>query len=767
MKESFDERLKESRKKKMGVPGLYRWIREKFRQLVIRTALEGDLRRISSLIFDANGLIHNVAARVFGYDPFAFGSEDEQRRLQAQLAADELQPHLVADFKAQVFEAIRFKAQLHRPDQLVVMIDGVPPMAKVQQQRLRRFRAGMRSSPVFDSNAITPGTQLMTDLTVYLREQLASQASTLNTDFVLFSGPNDPGEGEHKFMALLRESRIGGPYTKLIHGLDADLILLSLLLPPQGIILLHEEQDGRTEYLLVDALRQTLQLHLATPTAITDFVALCFLVGNDFAPRPLAAAHHVTEIIDDLINIYVQLKRPLTDLSDGPRIRWENYAGVIARLAEKEPKYADEVLTGARLGGARAPPARARPREIFQPTWLAGASRDAAGRFDYEAFRANWYSVALSLNPGITARDLGQFASLMGFRDSGGLVDLLRPAQESVTRLCTEYLGMLAWSFHYYVRGAQLPRVPPEVREEARPGALRRAGPPEAEEPAAAPETLLSLAAFYPNLHAPLYSDLAIVAAAAPPPERWHLAGGAGSDPAADRRLLEPLELLLAVLPPGRSAVGRAVPNPLVPRDYQWLMLPQAAGGVVSVEQLLAAVPEDARAEAIERLNEMLRPGASEEERQTEAYQRAYERATAKQAFGLFVSVRARPERRARSIVLAPPAYHALNERFHRRETAQSPIFDLFPVEFPLERYLAEPSGEIPRIPLADARRIHEVYEAARAGGAPAPAPLPPPLAVRTRKRGCRPQSPQLTIAQRYVQNRAEVLRALNIKRGR
>ena len=119
----------------------------------------------------------------------------------------------------------------------------------------------------------------------------------------------------------------------------------------------------------------------------------------------------------------------------------------------------------------------------------------------------------------------------------------------------------------------------------------------------------------------------------------------------------------------------------------------------------------------------------------------------------------------ARSCFL-PPDYHALNERFHQREAAQSPIFDLFPVEFPLERYLAEPSGEIPRIPLADPQRIHEAYEAVRAAGAPVPAPLPPPLFMRAKKRGSGP-SLLLTIAQRYLQNRAETLRSLGIQRGR
>ena len=138
---------------------------------------------------------------------------------------------------------------------------------------------------------------------------------------------------------------------------------------------------------------------------------------------------------------------------------------------------------------------RPKPGDAFQPTWLAGASRDASSHFDYDAFRANWYNLALSINPGTTLRDLRQDPSLMGLHDTQALVDLLRPTQDDVTRLCREYLGMLAWSFHYYVRGAQLPRVPPEVLDEGG----KRGKAEEIEEVIEAPETLLSLAAFIPT----------------------------------------------------------------------------------------------------------------------------------------------------------------------------------------------------------------------------------------------------------------------------
>lgn len=110
-------------------------------------------------------------------------------------------------------------------------IDGVVPMAKMKQQRMRRFKSSWLTEnglaegqtagvPKWDTNAITPGTLFMGKLRRAL-EEVARRKKWI------VSSSDEPGEGEHKVMAQIRS--LAGSATGAVYGLDADLIVLSLL----------------------------------------------------------------------------------------------------------------------------------------------------------------------------------------------------------------------------------------------------------------------------------------------------------------------------------------------------------------------------------------------------------------------------------------------------------------------------------------------------------------------------------------------------------
>jgi 5'-3' exonuclease len=123
-----------------------------------------------------------------------------------------------------------------KPPKLFIGVDGVVPMAKIRQQRLRRFKsrwlagaeqaAGVRrpGEEQWDTNAITPGTEFMEKLGVALRD-LASKHSGWEV-----SGADEAGEGEQKLMAWVRANTglVSGKQVT-VYGLDADLIVLSLI----------------------------------------------------------------------------------------------------------------------------------------------------------------------------------------------------------------------------------------------------------------------------------------------------------------------------------------------------------------------------------------------------------------------------------------------------------------------------------------------------------------------------------------------------------
>ena len=181
-----------------------------------------------------------------------------------------------------------------RPASVFIGIDGVVPMAKIRQQRLRRFKSvwlaaaeratGVRVGESWDSNAITPGTAFM--------EALGAGLKGLRPGWVI-SGADEPGEGEQKLMAAFRSGE--GGQAVAVYGLDADLIVLSLKAitekPVKSWHLLREGGEfgaGTAPFATLDV---ALLLKTLVPPGATDYIddyicGMSFL-GNDFLPHSL------------------------------------------------------------------------------------------------------------------------------------------------------------------------------------------------------------------------------------------------------------------------------------------------------------------------------------------------------------------------------------------------------------------------------------------------------------------------------------------------
>ena len=99
----------------------------------------------------------------------------------------------------------------------------VAPRAKMNQQRSRRFRSSKEAEKLaatilardgslperdaFDSNCITPGTDFMLKLGLAMRKWIQYKQETdplwKNGCDVVVSGPDVPGEGEHKVSVMI------------------------------------------------------------------------------------------------------------------------------------------------------------------------------------------------------------------------------------------------------------------------------------------------------------------------------------------------------------------------------------------------------------------------------------------------------------------------------------------------------------------------------------------------------------------------------------
>lgn len=271
-----------------------------------------------------------------------------------------------------VFSYLSALFDIIRPKKLFFLaVDGVAPRAKMNQQRSRRFRSAAErveaenkaaakeaaqilndpNGPVtsgtqkyFDTNCITPGTEFMHRLSAHLRyllRQRIDQDPAWRGVKIVFSGPEVPGEGEHKVMEWIRQERAQADHDPnlrhCLYGLDADLIMLGLLSHEPHFALLREEVTfGRKggsssksgsnlprfylmylglmrEYLELEfqSIKNNLPFAFDFERVLDDFVLLSLFVGNDFLPH-LPHLHINENALGLLFDAY---KRTLPSLS--------------------------------------------------------------------------------------------------------------------------------------------------------------------------------------------------------------------------------------------------------------------------------------------------------------------------------------------------------------------------------------------------------------------------------------------------------------------
>lgn len=279
----------------MGIPSYFRRILQKYPRIV-RTSFPSD---VSALCMDFNCLIYTVA-RDYEKEVVYPGPGDEgvawEKELCKRVAAATYAIYCLAG----------------RPARCVLCLDGVVPMAKIRQQRMRRFKSAWlkrldaEQHAVWDTNCITPGTGFMRRLS---NELAGLRARCGGSGFVL-SDTESPGEGEHKIMSWIRANGAELKGSVLVYGLDADLLLLTMLASnatSADLVLLREhvelggavKLDGEQVYVTMSIRELRHVLRIESEESCMRYVGLMSLMGNDFVPHGLT--HRLTEDGHDMV----------------------------------------------------------------------------------------------------------------------------------------------------------------------------------------------------------------------------------------------------------------------------------------------------------------------------------------------------------------------------------------------------------------------------------------------------------------------------------
>ena len=284
----------------MGIYNFYTWFRNNFSKDIYKvrksiSEINDDNFKIDNLMIDCNGLFHMSAQKVFKYGNFkpTYKVEIKENRLTQQQVYDDV-----------CYSIENILLTVNPIKRIILCVDGPAPVSKQVQQRKRRFKAAVdreEGDKSFDSNKLSPGTEFMDHLCKYIewfiRKRLTENPIWQNIE-VVYSPCNVPSEGEQKLMNYLRKyGKKNESY--LIHGLDADLIMLSLLSHfPKFYVLRDDTYDRNNNFLLLDigsVRKQLIEMMRWKPETedykfieewvINDFVFLCFILGNDFLPH--------------------------------------------------------------------------------------------------------------------------------------------------------------------------------------------------------------------------------------------------------------------------------------------------------------------------------------------------------------------------------------------------------------------------------------------------------------------------------------------------
>lgn len=336
----------------MGVSGLLRNVVEKYKN-VIKPA-PNPSTKVHYLYIDFNSFIYNTINAFPANIVYDFDNEKDVLKYEKKLV------------KLVIENTINLVNKVVKPSKLVyIAIDGPPPLAKMVQQRERRFKkpiidkiikendpTAIISGIKYDTNRITPGTVLMDMLNKEFVK--AIKKKKFKGVSVVFDGSDVPGEAEHKYLELINGMIDSSRENHVIFSQDGDVIFLSMILslnyPKKKIYIMQNtssnalsgifppEQEfayldvralgtsyydlfgrmqsgGRSltanEKNLLAILSQNAECNLSNKVEnkfgkeefLTDWVFMSFLEGNDFV-KPIYFLKYNQDRMRTLLGIY-------------------------------------------------------------------------------------------------------------------------------------------------------------------------------------------------------------------------------------------------------------------------------------------------------------------------------------------------------------------------------------------------------------------------------------------------------------------------------
>jgi 5'-3' exonuclease len=333
----------------MGVPSYFAYLIRNHKEMILKLA--NFKKQINNLYFDSNSIIYD-ALRFLSKDYSKYKNDDDFEKDLIDMVCVNLENYI---------------NEIKPNKKVLIAFDGVAPVAKLEQQRTRRHKSMLEKKVMnhicgekkeWNKTAITPGTNFMDKLNTTVENYFKGKEKKYRLNKFIFTGSNEPGEGEHKLFGYIRDHECHINEVTVVYGLDADLIMLCLnhLRISKHIYLYRETPEfvksidnsinPDESYLLdIPYLAQRIIMEMngnkkpssATDTnKLYDYIFLCFFLGNDFLPH-FPSVNIRTNGIDLMLGAYkAVIGKSNQNLTDGKTINWRNVRKLVKFLADNE-----------------------------------------------------------------------------------------------------------------------------------------------------------------------------------------------------------------------------------------------------------------------------------------------------------------------------------------------------------------------------------------------------------------------------------------------
>tara|TARA_B100001059_G_C17839497_1_gene591022 strand:- start:6944 stop:8521 length:1578 start_codon:yes stop_codon:yes gene_type:complete len=326
----------------MGIPSYYTYLIKNYKSLIKN--ISSFQKKVNYFYLDSNSIIYDS---LFTLDVNKKNLEEE----------------IIKKVCLKIDEYIKI---INPTDGVYIAFDGIAPVAKLKQQKERRFKSKLLESFMeeelnikkskFDRACITPGTEFMRNVDSKVKKFFKNRENIYGVKKIVFSGSMERGEGEHKIFGVLRNIKETKEKTHVVYGLDADLIILALnhmeyskniylfRETPEFIKSINIDIDPNELYLMKISSLMTYiidtmvdNIHTKEEKLIKDYVFLMMFMGNDFLPH-FPSLNIRTFGIDTILTIYKNILggKKLRLIDENNVIEWRNVRELVTELARLE-----------------------------------------------------------------------------------------------------------------------------------------------------------------------------------------------------------------------------------------------------------------------------------------------------------------------------------------------------------------------------------------------------------------------------------------------